>query len=100
MSRRVSVRFGGTISAPVAQKILADTLPYLGVEPKYTEKEQANLSRTTPKVVDKEVAAAENMINNSELKAVVVGHRHHRYQAGAGGRQRDSEGRHGGVVYR
>ena len=70
---QVSVRFGGTISAPVAQKILADTLPYLGVEPKYTEKEQANLSRTTPKVVDKEVAAAENMINNSELKAVVVG---------------------------
>jgi len=63
---KVSVRFGGTISAPVAQKILADTLPYLGVEPKYTEKEQANLSRTTPKVVDKEVAAAENMINNSE----------------------------------
>ena len=45
-----TVRFGGTIAAPVAQKVLNDTLPYLGIEPKYTEEEIANMSRTTPKV--------------------------------------------------
>lgn len=41
------INFGGTISAPVAQKIMADTLPYLGIEPVYTEEELANMSRTT-----------------------------------------------------
>ena len=36
-----TIRYGGTISAPVAQKVLADALPYLGIEPKYTEEELA-----------------------------------------------------------
>lgn len=66
-------RYGGTISAPVAQKILDAILPYLGVEPSYTTEELANLSRTTPGVVDQSVAAAQTKLRNVGLKASVVG---------------------------
>ncbi len=68
-----AIRFGGTISAPVAQKIFESILPHLGVEPSYTEEELANLSRTTPNVVGQAVAAAQTKITNSGLKARVMG---------------------------
>ncbi len=70
---QVAVRFGGTISAPVAQKIMAETLPYLGVEPVYTDEEIAAMERTTPDVKGKEVAVAQSMLTNSELRYKVVG---------------------------
>ena len=70
---QVAVRFGGTISAPVAQKIMAEALPYLGVEPVYTDEEIAAMERTTPDVKGKEVAAAQSMLTNSELRYKVVG---------------------------
>lgn len=70
---QVSVRFGGTISAPVAQKIMAEALPYLGVEPVYTDEEIASMERTTPDVMDKEVSTAQTMLANSELRYKVVG---------------------------
>ncbi|MHC1695063.1 MAG: penicillin-binding transpeptidase domain-containing protein [Eubacteriales bacterium] len=35
--------YGGTIAAPFVSKVLADTLPYLGVEPVYTEDELKSL---------------------------------------------------------
>ena len=66
-------RYGGTIAAPVAQKILADSLPYLGVEPKYTEQEKAKLERTTPDVTGKTVSVAQSMLSNSNLQYKVVG---------------------------
>ncbi len=66
-------RFGGIISAPVAQKILESILPHLGVEPSYTSEELASLSRTTPKVVGLAVAAAQTKVSGSGLKATVVG---------------------------
>lgn len=68
-----AVRYGGTISAPVAQKVMADALPYLGVEPKYTEEEIAEMERTTPDVKDKEVATAQLMLQNSDLQCKIVG---------------------------
>lgn len=68
-----TIRYGGTISAPVAQKILESSLPYLGVEPKYTAEETAAMSRQTPAVVDKALNVAENTLRNSDLKANVVG---------------------------
>lgn len=67
------VRFGGTISAPVAQKVLADVLPYLGVEPKYTTAELSKLSTTAPSVVGKTIAVAEAAINNLGLTVRKIG---------------------------
>lgn len=70
---QVAVRFGGTISAPVAQKIMTEALPYLGVEPVYTEEERAAMERTTPDVREKDVSTAQAMLTNSELRYKVVG---------------------------
>ena len=67
------VRYGGTISAPVAQKIFESILPHLGVEPSYTEEELSTLSRITPNVVGETVAVAQNKVANAGLKASVVG---------------------------
>ena len=68
-----TVRFGGTIAAPVAQKVLNDTLPYLGIEPKYTEEEIANMSRTTPKVEGDSLGTAQNKLANLGLEYKIVG---------------------------
>ncbi|MDD2363141.1 MAG: penicillin-binding transpeptidase domain-containing protein, partial [Oscillospiraceae bacterium] len=43
---QTAIRFGGTLAAPVAQKIMMEALPYLGVEPKYTKEEIAAMERT------------------------------------------------------
>lgn len=67
------VRYGGTISAPVAQKVLADALPYLGIEPQYTEEELASLNRVTPTVVGDTVATAQSKITSQSLTYKVVG---------------------------
>lgn len=67
------VRYGGTISAPVAQKVLADALPYLGVEPQYTDEELANLNRVTPKVVGDSISTAKSKITSQSLTPKVVG---------------------------
>lgn len=67
------IRYGGTISAPVAQKVLAEALPYLGIEPQYTDEELANLNRITPNVVGDSVAVAQSKITGQSLKYKVVG---------------------------
>lgn len=68
-----AVRYGGTIAAPVAKKILEDTLPYLGIEPQYTDEELADLSRSTPAVEGMEVAVAEATVRNEGLTVRVMG---------------------------
>ncbi|HPU58017.1 MAG TPA: penicillin-binding transpeptidase domain-containing protein [Candidatus Avimonas sp.] len=70
---QTAIRYGGTIAAPVAQKIMSEALPYLGVEPAYTEEEKAAMDRTTPDVTGKKVSVAQNMLANSNLKYQVVG---------------------------
>lgn len=67
------VRYGGTIAAPVAQKILSEALPYLGVEPKYTEEELAKLSTTTPNVTNQTLTAAQAALTNTGLSVRTVG---------------------------
>ena len=55
-----------------------DTLPYLGIEPKYTEEEIANMSRTTPKVEGDSLGTAQNKLANLglEYKIVAVSYTH------------------------
>ncbi len=68
-----SNRYGGTISAPVAQKIFESILPVLGVEPSYTSQELARLSRNTPDVAGQSVTTAQTKIANAGLKVQLVG---------------------------
>ena len=70
---QTEIRYGGTLSAPVAQKIFDAILPYVGVEPSYTEEELNSLSRITPNVVGDTLAVAQNSIGNVGLKANIVG---------------------------
>ena len=70
---QTDVRYGGTLSAPVAQKIFESILPHLGVEPSYTEEELSTLSRITPDVTGQAVAVAQNKITNAGLKTAIVG---------------------------
>ena len=55
------------------KKILESILPYLGIEPRYTEKELAELNRTVPRVTSMTTAEAENSLKTKSLKSQVVG---------------------------
>ena len=70
---QTEIRYGGTLSAPVAQKIFESIMPHLGIEPSYTTEELSTLSRTTPSVTGQTTAVALTKMSNAGLKATVVG---------------------------
>lgn len=65
--------YGSAVAGPVFAKTMQEILPYLGVQPKYTESELEKLDTKTPDVVGKTVAAAKNEISKSNLSAKVYG---------------------------
>lgn len=65
--------YGGTIAAPVAGSILSEVLPYLGVEPRYTEAELAAMSVSAPNLVGKSVDVAKSTLSANNLKYKVYG---------------------------
>lgn len=67
------LKSGGGVAAPTAKKILNDILPYLGVEPNYTEAEIANLDRSAPNVVGSTLSAAATTLKASTLTYHIVG---------------------------
>lgn len=64
---------GGALSAPVCAEVLAKVLPYLGIEPQYTEEEQKKLFTTVPDVTGWRTAAAELKLREYTLAAGVCG---------------------------
>jgi stage V sporulation protein D (sporulation-specific penicillin-binding protein) len=64
---------GGNMAAPVVGRILADVLPYLGVQPVYTEEEKKQLDTAVPRVTDKSVADATAALESEGFKVKVVG---------------------------
>lgn len=64
---------GGNMAAPVVGNILSEVLPYLGIEPVYTEEEKAVLDVMVPKLVGKTVQEARNLLRQSNLNVKVVG---------------------------
>jgi stage V sporulation protein D (sporulation-specific penicillin-binding protein) len=68
-----TLKSGGGVAAPLARKILKDILPYLGVEPNYSEKEIANLDLSTPNVVGATTGAAATTLKANSLTYRVVG---------------------------
>ncbi len=65
--------YGGTIAAPVGGQILAEILPYLGVDPQYTEDELASMAIKIPSVVGQKIDAAKTVIKNQKLSYKVIG---------------------------
>ncbi len=46
------VYYGGTVAGPVMQELLRNILPYLGIEPQYSEKEAEEAAKTVTTVPD------------------------------------------------
>lgn len=65
--------YGGIIAAPVAGDILSDILPYLGVQPQYTEEELATLDIAISSYLDQPLEEVEAALVDAEIKYKVVG---------------------------
>lgn len=64
---------GGDIAAPVAGEVFSKVLPYLGIEPSYTEEELANLSEPTPDMVGKALTQAKSELASTAHNVRVIG---------------------------
>lgn len=64
---------GGSLSGPVCAQVMQQTLPYLGIEPSYTEAEQQQYFAQVPDVTGWRTAAARQKLAEYGLDASVVG---------------------------
>ncbi len=65
--------YGGVITAPVAGKIISETLQYYGIEPQYTQEETEELTSVVPDVISKSVDESKQILTNYGLKYVIQG---------------------------
>lgn len=67
--------FGGTIAAPVAGKIVEETLKHLGVERRYSEKDLKMIAEEVyvPDIRDKSISDAKKLLNQMGLKCRIEG---------------------------
>lgn len=65
--------YGGTIAAPVGGQILSEILPYLGIEPQYSQEELEKLAVRIPSVTGQTVSFAKKAITEKGLKYKVIG---------------------------
>ncbi len=64
---------GGTIAAPVCAEILDNVMPYLNVEPQYTEKELASLYTSVPGVVGESIETARSTLSKAGFNVEILG---------------------------
>ena len=70
------VYYGGTVAGPVMQELLRNILPYLGIEPQYTEKEAEEAAKavaTVPELVGMTVNEAKHALFQEGLSASIEG---------------------------
>lgn len=65
--------YGSVIAAPVVGNIINEVLPYLGVEPQYTEEEKQDGEVTVPYVLNMESADASSAIIQKGLNFILKG---------------------------
>lgn len=68
------VYYGGTVAGPVMQELLRNILPYLGIEPKYSEKEAEEAAKavtTVPDLLGMTLGEAKNALFQAGLSAEV-----------------------------
>ncbi len=65
--------YGSTVAAPYVSAFLSGALPYLGIEPNYTEDEKAKASVTVEDYVGMELAEAKRQIEKLGITVTVVG---------------------------
>lgn len=70
------IYYGGTIAAPVINELFSNILPYLGIEPKYTQEEieEYDIGEfTMPSLVGKEKAQAEKALEEYGMEVEIMG---------------------------
>lgn len=70
------IYYGGTIAAPVINELFSNILPYLGIEPEYTQEEIAEYEIgefTMPSLVGKEKAQAEKALEEYGVEVEIMG---------------------------
>ena len=65
--------YGSYVSGPVFAKTMQEILPYLGVEPKYTDEELKKLDAQAPDLVGLTAAEAKNKLYNAGLVTKIYG---------------------------
>ena len=64
---------GGAMGAPTVGNMMADILPYLGVEPNYTQQELENLDRSVPDLTGMTVTEASAVLSSMGLSFRNIG---------------------------
>lgn len=64
---------GGNMAAPVVGHILSEVLPYLGIQPEYTEEELETLDVTVPKLVGMTIEEATQTLDKLGLTERIIG---------------------------
>lgn len=64
---------GGQMAAPTVGKMFSDILPYLGIEPVYTEEQSEYADRSVPSVIGKTVNEAEVLLKEAGFAVRVIG---------------------------
>ena len=64
---------GGNMVAPTASSVMADVLPYLGIEPTYSAEDLLGMDTTVPNVIDLPAADAKARLEEKGLTYKVVG---------------------------
>lgn len=65
--------YGSYVAAPCARDVMEEALPYLGFYPEYTEEQVAKLNVTIPQLLDKEVSAAKEILDERGLNYTIIG---------------------------
>ncbi|MBQ3085759.1 MAG: PASTA domain-containing protein [Clostridia bacterium] len=64
---------GGVIAAPVGGEVFEKVLPYLGIEPMYTQDEMEDMSVVVPDVAGGEIQEAQRQIESAGFDVRVIG---------------------------
>ncbi len=65
--------YGSTVAAPYLANVMRDVLPYLGVEPVYTEKELANMAVSAPSLTGWYTSVAQSTAASMGIEVEIVG---------------------------
>ena len=65
--------YGGVIAAPVVSSVLTEVLPYLNIEPSFTDEEAALSDVAVPEYTNLSVESAKQFAENGGFKTKVVG---------------------------
>ena len=64
---------GGQMAAPVVGRVLGEVLPYLGVQPRYSEAEEKYIARAVPSLTGKTPEDAVKLLREAGLSAKIEG---------------------------